>query len=95
VKLDNQETYRSIISRLKRIEGQVRGVQSMLADQRDCREVLQQLSAVRAAVQSTMFLYMEASISECLLAKVDSAGEDRARREQLTADLVKVLEKTL
>ena len=93
MKLDNQETRKNMIGRLKRIEGQVRGVQSMLSDGRDCREVLQQLAAVRAAVQSAMQSYVEANINECLLEKIDQAGSDRARREQLAADLVQLLEK--
>ncbi len=93
MKLDNQETRKNMIGRLKRIEGQVRGVQSMLAEGRDCREVLQQLSAVRAAVQSAMQTYVEANINECLLEKIDQAGDDRARREQLAADLINLLEK--
>ena len=38
-----------VLKRLRRIEGQVRGVARMVEDGRDCREVLQQLSAIRSA----------------------------------------------
>ena len=43
---------RRLVRRLSLIEGQVRGVRRMLDDERDCRDVMQQLTAVRAAVQS-------------------------------------------
>jgi DNA-binding FrmR family transcriptional regulator len=38
--------------RLRRIEGQVRGVQKMIADGRDCENIITQLAAVRAAIES-------------------------------------------
>jgi DNA-binding FrmR family transcriptional regulator len=39
-----------LLVRLRRTEGQVRGIQRMVEENRDCQEVLQQLSAVRAAL---------------------------------------------
>ena len=40
-----------LMKRLRRVEGQVRGVEKMLDENRDCREVLQQLTAIKSAVQ--------------------------------------------
>ena len=63
-------------SRLSRIEGQARGVKKMLDEDRDCREVLQQLNAINAAIQNATRLYMRAYARECLLN--DGAPDDRA-----------------
>jgi DNA-binding FrmR family transcriptional regulator len=61
-----------IRKRLNRIEGQVRGVNRMLDEDRDCREVVQQLSAVRAAVHQTGLELMRVYAAQCL---TDEAGE--------------------
>ena len=45
--------------RLRRIEGQVRGIQRMVEEQRDCRDVVVQLAAVKAAVASLNTLVAE------------------------------------
>ncbi len=52
--------------RLRRIEGQVRGVQRMIDEGRDCREIVQQLAAVQAAVQQTRVEVMRIYASQCL-----------------------------
>ncbi len=43
MKIQNQEAKEKLVQRLRRIEGQVRGVQGMLDEERDCREIMQQL----------------------------------------------------
>ncbi|NLW16135.1 MAG: metal-sensitive transcriptional regulator [Firmicutes bacterium] len=40
-----------LVRRLKRIEGQARGIQGMLADGRDCEEIFTQVAALKAAVE--------------------------------------------
>ncbi len=93
MQITDAEIRTKMIQRLRRIEGQVRGVQTMLAEGRDCQEILQQLSAVRSAVQSAMVVTMQNSISQCLLEPANEQ-DDRARREKLVHDLVKILDKT-
>ena len=44
MKIQNEKTKQQLMSRLRRIEGQVRGVQNMLNEERECREILQQLA---------------------------------------------------
>jgi DNA-binding FrmR family transcriptional regulator len=46
------DTVNDVIKRLRRVEGQVRGVQQMLADGRDCRDVVTQISAANKALVS-------------------------------------------
>ncbi|OIQ53288.1 copper-sensing transcriptional repressor CsoR [Moorella thermoacetica] len=45
-----QEVQEELLARLKRIEGQVRGVSKMIQDQRGCGEVVIQLAAIKAAI---------------------------------------------
>jgi CsoR family transcriptional regulator, copper-sensing transcriptional repressor len=54
-----------IIKRLRRIEGQARGIQRMVEEGRDCREIVHQLSAIRAAVGSLNGLVLECYAQEC------------------------------
>ncbi|OPA81268.1 cytoplasmic protein [Paenibacillus selenitireducens] len=53
-------------NRLKRIEGQIRGVLHMMEQNKDCREVITQLSAVRTAVDRTMGLIVGTNLAECV-----------------------------
>ncbi len=90
MKLSNPPAKQSLVTRLKRIEGQVRGVQAMVNDERECREVLQQLASIRAAVQSASLAFIEEYASNCLLG---DEGGDRASREVLLKDLISVIGK--
>lgn len=91
MKLENPEVKTNLISRLKRIEGQVRGVESMVAEERDCGEILQQLTAIQSAVRSASLTFIEEYASRCLL---DAPGdEDRARRQELVKNLLALLSK--
>lgn len=53
-------------ARLKRIEGQARGIQRMLDDDRDCQEVLQQISAMKAATNGLSAQALETFALHCL-----------------------------
>ncbi len=55
-----------LIRRLKRIEGQVRGVQRMVQEDRACGDILAQLSAVNEAVRRVSSLLAEQYAFECL-----------------------------
>jgi DNA-binding FrmR family transcriptional regulator len=72
--------------RLSRIEGQVRGVMKMVDDDRDCHEIIQQLAAIRSAVQQTSLLVVRSYASQCLFEAHE--GEDR---QAVVEDLLRVL----
>ncbi|MFQ5399763.1 MAG: metal-sensitive transcriptional regulator [Anaerolineae bacterium] len=74
--------------RLRRIEGQLRGVQKMLDEDRDCREIVQQLNAVRAALQNASSLFLRSYVKDCLL-RVEEI--DAAARGALVDDLVELV----
>lgn len=81
VKLDLQK-------RLRRIEGQVRGVQRMIEEERDCGELIQQLAAIRSAVQQASLVLVRSYAAQCL--RADAPPDDR---EAMIESLIGVLNK--
>lgn len=55
-----------MIKRLKRIEGQTRGVQKMVEEDRGCTEILHQLTAINEAVRSVSLMLAEEYAVECM-----------------------------
>ena len=80
--------HRKIENRIHRLEGQLRGINKMIEEGRDCREVLQQFAAARSALQSAMKEYLAEMVSECL---VEDNVEPEARRK-LADDLLAVIQ---
>ena len=70
-----EDTIADLIRRLRRIEGQVRGIQQMLVDGRDCRDVVTQLSAANKALEQTGFTLVAAGLTWCLSNPERSAAE--------------------
>ena len=60
-------TDKDIAVRLRRIEGQIRGIERMLEEDRACEQTLTQLMAVRAGIDQVGLLMMETHIEKCLL----------------------------
>lgn len=61
-----EATIEDLLKRLRRIEGQVRGIQQMLIDQRDCRDVVTQISAAGRALDQAGFTLVAAGLTWCL-----------------------------
>lgn len=78
-------------ARLKRVEGQARGLQKMLDEARSCEEVLTQLSAMRSAIGSIATILMVENLEACLLdgGGDPSAQEMIARAKKLFAGFVR------
>jgi len=55
----------AVIKRLKKVEGQVRGLQKMVAEERDCESIVIQLAAVRSAIDSVGALVLNNFIKIC------------------------------
>jgi DNA-binding FrmR family transcriptional regulator len=90
MKVEATATKEELQKRLRRIEGQVRGVQKMIDEDRDCHEIIQQLAAIRSAVQGASMMFMKQYASDCLM-NVDRS--DAATREMLVDDLIGLLGK--
>ena len=54
------------ITRLKRSEGQLRGIQKMIEEERDCIDIITQLSAVRSSVDRVIELLITENLMECI-----------------------------
>ncbi|MGZ3681589.1 MAG: metal-sensitive transcriptional regulator [Ktedonobacterales bacterium] len=68
-------TRNALVMRLKSIEGQARGIQHMLEDGRDCQEILDQLTALRAASHVASMQALEAFALHCLRESADAPDE--------------------
>lgn len=87
----NPEVKSQVIHRLARVEGQLRGVQKMIAEDRDCKDIVQQLVAIRSAVQSASLNFLQDVASECLV-NSDSQRDPESQRT-IMADLIKLMGK--
>lgn len=61
-----EETLADLQRRLRRIEGQVRGIQHMLEVGRDCRELVTQIAAANKALEQVGFVLVAAGLTWCL-----------------------------
>lgn len=98
MKIKKAEAKDQITQRLRRIEGQVRGVQNMVKEERDCHEIVQQLSAIRSAVQGASRLFLQEYASSCLLELGEKDNdsislEEMQRREKMVHDMIELLDK--
>lgn len=60
------EVVTDLINRLRRVEGQVRGIQAMLAEGRECRDVVTQISAATRALEQAGFKLVASGLTYCL-----------------------------
>ena len=70
-----EETTDDLLKRLRRIEGQVRGIQAMLSEQRDCADVVTQIAAANKALEQVGFKLVASGLTYCI-ANPEAAAED-------------------
>ena len=70
----------AIVTRLNRIEGQVRGIRRMVQEPRLCIEILQQLSAAEAALNRISFTVFRFHVEKCVPEGIDKGDPDRTQR---------------
>jgi DNA-binding FrmR family transcriptional regulator len=80
-----------IMARLRRMEGQVRGVQRMVDEDQYCLDVLTQLSAIIAAARQTGLLVLEDHVRGCVLGS--EKGHDEIDREELLTELIGAIDR--
>lgn len=73
-----------LLQRLKRIEGQVRGLQRMIENGRACEEIITQFASINGALKSAGLLIVMYYLNDCLLNKTDSV-------EKIEKDMENVL----
>jgi DNA-binding FrmR family transcriptional regulator len=82
-----------IMARLRRMEGQVRGVQRMVEEDQYCLDVLTQLSAVIAAARQTGLLVLEDHVRGCVLGSEHPHVQDEIAREELLTELIGAIDR--
>ena len=66
----------AVQKRLRRIEGQIRGLQRMVDEDRYCVEVLEQVSAATRALQSVAILLLDDHLAHCVAEALQAGGDD-------------------
>ena len=74
---DNKDNY---AKRLRRIEGQVRGISKMIEDDKYCIDVLTQISAINSALQSVALGLLEEHLSHCVSHAVAEGGAEADKK---------------
>jgi len=72
----NEEERRRIINRLKRLEGQVRGLQTMIESGKDCEAVLTQIMAAKSALNQVGLHIIGYSMKTCLVDEGDKSRDE-------------------
>jgi DNA-binding FrmR family transcriptional regulator len=82
--ITSDEERKRIINRLKRLEGQIRGLQTMIESGKDCEDVLTQIMAAKSALNQVGLHIIGHSMKNCLL------NESVTDRDQLVDEAIKV-----
>ncbi|MBC17365.1 conserved protein of unknown function [Pseudodesulfovibrio profundus] len=86
-KMEQEAIKKNVLSRMKRIEGQVRGIQGMIESGKECEDILVQVRAVRSALQSANKLILKRYLLKC---HADSLENGESHDESLEK-FIKVL----
>jgi len=88
--IGNKDAY---LKRLRRIEGQARGLQKMIDEEKYCIDILTQVSAMTSALQSVALGLLEEHLSHCVAGAIENGGADAeeklAEAKQAIARLVR------
>jgi DNA-binding FrmR family transcriptional regulator len=88
LQIDDQAA-REIMARLARVEGQVRAIQRMMDERRDCHDIVQQLGAACTALERATAQLMVSSLSQCI--RTAKNGADEAEIQKLMNTFIKLL----
>ena len=81
----------ALTKRLHRIEGQVRGIERMVDDDRYCIDILTQISAVSTALDSLAFQILDSHVNHCVADALSSG--DKADAEAKTQELLEAVQR--
>ncbi|MDK2564662.1 metal-sensitive transcriptional regulator [Romboutsia sedimentorum] len=90
-KLSQSNDKDALIRRLKRIEGQVKGIQKMVDEERYCVDVLVQISAIRSAINKVGTIILENHIKGCVSHSLKN-GDDEST-EVMINELISTIDK--
>ena len=67
------------INRLKRAEGQIKGILRMIEKGKECKEVITQLSAARSAIDRTIAVIVSSNLEHCIRESMEAGNEDSSK----------------
>lgn len=79
-----KDASRDILLRLRRIEGQIRGIQRMIEDKDECSEILNQVAAVKSAVNRVSILIFENHARDCIQKSLSEPDNEERFKEIIT-----------
>lgn len=71
----------NVKNRLKRVEGQIKGVLRMMEDDQDCKDIVTQLSAARSAIDRTIGVVVSSNLISCMTEDNLDDNKDEALKE--------------
>lgn len=87
-KLSANNDKEALIKRLKRIEGQVKGIQNMVEEERYCVDILIQISAIKSAINKVGTIILENHIKGCVINSIKSEDIDSDNTIQELMDTI-------
>ena len=84
----------AVRARLKRIEGQVRGINQMVEDDRYCIDVLQQITAVTRALQGVALRLLDDHLAHCVVNAVRAGGDEKEAKLREASEAIARLVKS-
>jgi DNA-binding FrmR family transcriptional regulator len=83
--ISNKDDY---LKRLRRIEGQARGLQNMVADEKYCIDILTQVSAMTSALESVALGLLNEHLTHCVAEAVQSGGDTAQEKIKEASDAI-------
>ena len=80
----NEKEKKNLQQRLKRVSGQINGIEKMIDDSRYCVDILQQLLAARAALNQVALLILESHTKSCVVNAIKTDHADESIAELMT-----------
>ncbi len=88
----NHADHRNHLTRVNRIEGQIRGIKTMIEEEKYCVDILTQIKAARSALKSLELQILEGHAEHCLKGAL-SSGNEKAAKEKV-AEILELIKKS-
>lgn len=83
------EDQKKVLNRLRRAEGQLRGVQKMIEEEQECLQIMTQLSAIRSSIDRVMGMVVADNLKNCFENPAQDPAEQAAKLEQAINMIIK------
>lgn len=89
--MKNESSQTEVLNRLKNVKGHVAGIERMVEEGQECRNILIQLSAVRSSIEKIGVFILENNAVECLCSDVSQKTEDKEKIAQIVKQMITFL----